>query len=132
MRTNSRWNGPMSTGPPLRLGLAQLGGAQEAVLVELRLDEPEREPRRPDLVDLHLPHQVRERADVVFVRVREHDRADAALVPQVGEVGQDQVDAEVLVAREREPGVDHDRLAAVLEDGHVLADLAEPAERDDA
>ena len=49
---------------------------------------------------------------------------------QVAEVGQDQVDAEVLVAREREPGVDDDRLAADLEDGHVLADLAEAAERD--
>ena len=46
--------------------------------------------------------------------------------------GQDEVDAEVLVAREREPGVDDDDLAAVLVDGHVLADLAEAAERDDA
>ena len=49
---------------------------------------------------------------------------------QVAEVGEDQVDAEVLVAREREPRVDHDRLPAELEDGHVLADLAEAAERD--
>ncbi len=50
---------------------------------------------------------------------------------EVREVGQDEVDAEVLVAREREPGVDDDALVAELEDGHVLADLAEPAERDD-
>ena len=51
---------------------------------------------------------------------------------EVGDVGQDEVDAEVLVAREREPGVDDDDVAAVLVDGHVLADLAEAAERDDA
>ena len=38
----------------------------------------------------------------------------------------------MLVPREREPRVDDDDLAAVLEDGHVLADLAEAAERDDA
>ena len=81
----------------------------EAVLVELRLDEPERQPRRPDLVDLHLAQQVRQRADVVLVRVRQHDRADPCPVAQVREVRQDQVDAEVLVAREREPGVDDDR-----------------------
>ena len=51
---------------------------------------------------------------------------------QIAEVGQDQIDAEVLVAREGDPGVDDYRLAPVLEDGHVLADLAETAERDDA
>ena len=70
-------------------------------------------------------------ADVVLVGVGEHDRQYLAPL-EVTEVGQDQVDAEVLVAREREPGVDHERLAAELEDGHVLADLTEPAERDDA
>jgi hypothetical protein len=37
----------------------------------------------------------------------------------------------VLVARKREPGVDDDEIAAVLVDGHVLADLAETAEWDD-
>ena len=66
---------------------------------------------------------------MVLVRVREHDGADLA-VAQVAEVRQDQVDAEVLVAREREAGVDDDQLVADLEDGHVLPDLAEAAERD--
>ena len=66
---------------------------------------------------------------MVLVRVREDDGADRA-VAQVAEVGQDQVDAEVLVAREREPASTTMRLVADLEDGHVLADLAEPAERD--
>ena len=69
-------------------------------------------------------------ADVVLVPVREHDRADG-LVEEVREVGQDEVDPEVLVAGEGEPGVDDDAVVAVLEHGHVLADLAEPAERDD-
>ena len=115
----------------LGVDLAQLGRAQQAVLVELRLDEAEREPRRPDLVDLHLAHQERQRADVVLVRVGEHDRADL-LVAEVAEVREDQVDAEVLVARERHAGVDDDPLAADLVDGHVLADLAEAAERDHA
>ena len=71
-------------------------------------------------------------ADVVLVPVREHDRAQSRALAQVREVGQDEVDAEVLVAREREAGVDDDDLVAELVDGHVLADLAEAAERDDA
>ena len=116
---------------PVRVRLLQLGRAQQPVLVELRLDEPEREPRPPDLLDLDLAQQERQRADVILVRVREDDRAHV-LVAEVAEVREDQVDAEVLVAREGQPGVDDDRLAADLEDGHVLAHLAEPAERDHA
>ena len=114
------------------IGLAQLRRAQQAVLVELRLDQPERQPSRPDLLDARLAQQVRERADMVLVAVRQQHRAHRLVaVDEVREVGQDQVDAKVLVARKREPGVDHDRLAVGLDHGHVLAHFAEAAERDD-
>ncbi len=80
----------------------------------------------------HLAHQIRQRADVILVPVREHDRAHHLLpLAEVREVGQDEVDAEMLVAREREPGVDDDDRSVRLVDGHVLADLAEAAERND-
>ena len=49
------------------------------------------------------------RADVVLVPVREHDRADAAGSREIADVRQDEVDAEVLVAREREARVDDRR-----------------------
>src|SRR5581483_2313350 len=90
--------------PALGLDLAQVRRAQQTVLVELRLVEPEREPRRPDLGHLDLAQEV-----------RKHE-----------------IDAEVLVAREREPGVDDDAPVLVLEHRHVLADLAQSAERDHA
>jgi hypothetical protein len=45
----------------------------------------------------------------------------------MGEVGQHEVDAEVLVAREGQPGVDDQGLVPGFEDGAVLADLAEAA-----
>ena len=70
---------------------------------------------------------------MVLVSVREHHRLHHRLaLSQVREVGQDEIDAEVLVAREGEPGVDHDDRPVRLVDGHVLADLAEAPERDDA
>jgi len=116
--------------PLLRVDLDQLRGAQQPVLVELRLRQPERQPRGQHLLDARLLHEKRQPADVVLVRVRQHDRLNA-LVGEVAEVRQDQVDAEVLVARERDAGVDDDPLVAELVDGHVLADLAEAAERDD-
>ena len=58
--------------------------------------------------------------------------ARTRLPDEVREVRQHEIDAEVLVAREGKPCVDDDPLALVLEDGHVLPDLAETAERDDA
>ena len=68
----------------LRVDLAQLGAAQQAVLVELRLDQPEREPRRPDLGRAHLAQQVRQRADVVLVPVREHDARGSRRAARAG------------------------------------------------
>jgi hypothetical protein len=124
---------PQLHGPAVWIRLTQLHRAQQSVLVELRLDQAERQAGGPDLLHACLAEQVRERADVVLVPVREQHRAYRPLaVDQVREVGQDQVDAEVLVAREREACIDHDGLAAGLEHGHVLADLAESAERDDS
>jgi len=64
--------------------------------------------------------------------MREDDAANHVLpLAEVREVRQNEVDPEVLVAREREPGVDDDDRILRLVGGHVLPDLAEPAERDD-
>ena len=87
----------------------ELRRAQEPVLVELGLDEPKGQPGRRDLVSPELAQQVRQPADVVLVGVGEHDRAHGRPVAEVPEVGQDQVDAEVLVRGKAKPGVDDDR-----------------------
>ena len=117
----------------LAVDLDELGVAQQPVLVQLRLDHAERQPRAPDLAHADLAHHVGQRADVVLVAVREDDRVDAAgRVAQVGEVGQDEVDARHLVAREREAAVDQDAALALLDDAQVVADLAQAPERDDA
>ena len=69
---------------------------------------------------------------MVLVRVGEDHRAQRALaLLQVGEVREDQIHPEVLVPGERKPGVDHDRVFALLVNGHVLSDLAEAAQGDD-
>ena len=70
---------------------------------------------------------------MVLVAVGEHDALDVVeAVPMELEVRQDQVDAGLLLLREEHPAVDDQQPAAVLEDRHVAADLAEAAERDDA
>ena len=77
-----------------------------------------------------LAEEVRRRADVVLVTVGEHQRLDLVEpVPDRLEVGEDQVDAGVVLLGEQHPAVDDEQPAVVLEDGHVAADLAEAAER---
>ena len=56
--------------------------------------------------------------------VRTHRAHTWRVVAQVAEVREDEVDPEVLVAGEGQPGVDDDDLVVGLEHGHVLADLA--------
>ncbi len=112
------------------LDLPQRGRVREPVLVELRLDQAERQLRPEHLVAGNLAQEVREPADVILVCVGQHDRLHAAPL-QVRHVRQDEVDAEVLVAREREARVHDDEVVAVLVHGHVLADLAEATQRND-
>ena len=81
---------------------------------------------------LALAQEVRRGADVVLVAVGEHQRLDGVeAVPDRLEVGEDQVDPGVVVLGEEHAAVDDEQAAVVLEDGHVAADLAEAAERDD-
>ena len=62
----------------------------------------------------------------------DEERLDVgAALLEVGDVGDDEVDAEHLLVGEHQAAVDDDDVVAVLEHVHVLADLAHPAERDD-
>ena len=102
----------------------------ELVLVELGADHADRQQAAVDhRRHADLAQHVGQRADVVLVAVGEDDRLDVVgAVAQVGEVGQDEVDAVHLGGREHQPGVDDDDLAVELDHGHVLADLAETAQ----
>ena len=83
-------------------------------------------------VDRQLAQDPRQRAEVVLVAVGDDDALDVVdAVAQVGEVGQHEVDADHLGGREAQPDVDDDDAVLVLEDRHVLADLAQPAEGQD-
>ncbi len=70
---------------------------------------------------------------MVLVSVGEDQGLDPVeAVPDGLEVGEDQVDARVVLLREEDAAVHDEQPALVLEDGHVAADLAQPAQRDDA
>ena len=105
----------------------------ELVLLDLVAEQAAREGARVDRHARELGEDVGQRADVVLVGVGDEERAHlGAVLLEVADVGDDEVDAEHLLVREHEAAVDDDDVVAVLEDVHVLADLPHPAERDDA
>ena len=111
--------------------LVDLGRLEQAVLVELRLRDREGETARVDR-RVDVAQHERQGAVVVFVAVRDEEAEDVvAALTQVADVGQHEVDAEHVVAREGETAVDDDDLAVVFDRGHVLADLPHASQGDD-
>ncbi len=103
------------------------------MLGQLALDQGQGQLRAGQRDVRALPEQVRDRADVVLVRVREDDRlhpVEPSL--QVAEVRQDQVHAGLVGVGEQHAAVHHEQAAAVFEHRHVPADLTDAAEGDDA
>ena len=105
----------------------------ELVLLDLVAEQAAGERRGVDRHARELRQHVRQRADVVLVGVGDDERLDVGLaLLEVRDVGDDEVDPEHLLVGEHEPAVDDDDVVAVLEHVHVLADLADAAERDDS
>ena len=76
--------------------------------------------------------QERNRPDVVFVRVRQHQRFDLVEAAfDVTKIRQDQIDARLVVGREHHPAVDDQQPAEMFENRHVAADFADSTQRGD-
>ena len=111
--------------------LDELDALEQAVLLELGLDEREREAAAVD-GPVEPPQHERQRALMILVTVRDHEGEHVLLaLHEPADVGENEVDAEHVLAGELDAAVEHHDLAAVLDRGHVLADLAEPPEGDD-
>ena len=104
---------------------------EQAELRQLDLHQPRSQAGGVDRRGQLLQH-IRQRADVILMSVREHDSPDLfGVFLQVGDVRDDHVDAVHLLVRKAHTAVDHHNVTAVLIGRHVLADLAESAERND-
>ena len=70
---------------------------------------------------------------MVLVPVRQQDAADLLFIFfEVGDVRDNEINAEHILIGECDAAVHHDDVVAVLDHGHVLADLMQTAERGDA
>ncbi len=114
-----------------RLHGDQLRGAGQPVLLQLQLDQPRGEPRAVD-GHIDLLEHIGDGPDVVLVPVgNEQAPQPAAVFHQIADVGNDAVDAVHIIAGKGHAAVHHDDVAAVLIDGHVLADLVQTAKGND-
>ncbi len=112
--------------------LDEVGVVEEAVLVKLSLNQRQGEFRPVD-GDIELGEDPGQAADVVFVTVREQDRFDlVAVFGEVGDVGDDDVDAEKLFFGKHQAGIDDDDVVLPAEGHAVHTELAEATQRNHA
>ena len=102
----------------------------DPMLGELRFDQRERQ-RRAVHGPVDVREDVRHRANVILVAVRQHERGGAPFLLQVREIGNDPIHAEQLGIGKHDAGVDNDRCLAPGERQHVHPEFAESAEWND-
>ena len=108
--------------------LPQVGVFQEAVLPQLFFEQGQGQGgavhRHGDFLE-----QKGHRADMVFVAVGEdHGRHFVPALPEVGKIGDDDVDPQHLVFGEHESGVHHHQVVVGLQGHHVEADFPQAAQ----
>ena len=108
-----------------------LGAPEHPGFLDAVAGEAERQ-RRPVDRERDVAQQEGEAARVVLVRVGEEHALDAiGVLAEIGEVGEDEVDARHVGLGEHDPAVDDEDAVVDLEAEAVPPDLAEPAEEDD-
>ena len=117
--------------------MARLNRPQINPLVELRISQAPARERERDVgaIDgnVEAAQQMRQRADVIFVRMRQHHRLDrdvTALEPRhLGDIGPQSKRG---LVGEHHAAIDYDRAPGAFDRHQVEADLAQPAKGHDA
>src|SRR5450755_365270 len=109
----------------------EVGAVAQAGLLHPVPGQADRELRSVDR-DLEVAQQVGQSPGVVLVPVGQDDAVDlVGVVTQVGELGQDQVDARHVGVGKHDAAVEDDDAPVDLDTGAVAPDLPEPAQEDD-
>src|ERR1700733_538370 len=110
--------------------LAQISIVEQPVLVEFVLHVGQRE-FRPPYRHFELGENPGQCADVIFVAVGKDDSANPlAILNEIGNVGNYNVNTEQFSLGEHQPGVDHNNVIAPAHGHAVHTELAEPSEGD--
>ena len=111
------------------MNLHQLGAAQQIVLFQLVLDQADGQLGCID-GQVHLLEQVGQRADVILMAVGDYHALDLILVlHHIGEVRNDQIDAEHVAVRKNQAAVHDEHVSLALIQGDVFAHFTQTAQR---
>ena len=103
----------------------------QLMLLQLQLDQSVGHGGAVNGADDFL-HEVGDGADVVFVSVGdEHTPELPGICDDIGKVGDHQVHAVHVLLGEAHAAVHDDHVLAVLQNGHILSDFVQTAQRDD-
>jgi hypothetical protein len=102
-----------------RVHFAQISIIEQPVLVELVFNVSQRKLSAPDWY-VEFGENPRQRADMILMAVRKNDAAHAlAILREIRNVGNDNIDAQQLGFGEHQAGVDHNNVVAPT-DGHAV------------
>ena len=102
----------------------------QLMLLQLVLDDAHGEPGG---IDGHIdfPEHIGKRPDMVLMAVGDHEALHLVdIVLQIGHIGNDKVNPQHIVRRERKAAVHHDNTVFVLERSNVHANLLQTPQRD--
>ena len=100
------------------------------MLLELVLDDAQGQAGGVD-GHVQLLQNVGDGTDVILVAVGDdHAPEPVLIVDQIGKVGDDEIHAVHILVGEGHAAVNDDHILAILQDGAVLADLIQTAQRD--
>ena len=101
------------------------------MLLEFRFDQRERE-RCAVHRAVDKRQDMRDGADVIFMPVREDQRANASAIGlERSEIGNDKIDAEQLRFRKHDAGIEEHSRVSARDEHHIHAELAHTSERHD-
>ena len=101
------------------------------MLGKLGFDDPAGQPGGVNR-SIALTQHIRDRADMILMPMGDDITAQLVQVAlEISRIRNDQINAQHIVIRESHTAVDHDDITAVLDYGHVFADLIQTAERYD-
>ncbi len=109
----------------------ELGLLEQAVFLQLQLDEPRRQAGAVHR-HIHLLENIGDGPDMVLVTMGDEKPPDSRpVLYQIGHVGDHQINAVHVPIGESHTAVHHNDLAAVFINRHILADLVKAAKRND-
>ena len=107
----------------------QLDPVRQAVLLQLQADQAACH-RRDVNRSQNLLQRIGQRADVILMAVgNEKAPKLCGILDQISKIGDHQIHAVHVVLRKSDAAVHHDHVLAVLQDGDVLSNFIQPAQR---